>query len=151
MLTIRSARAADAAVIAEHNRLLAWESESKRLDPAVAFSGVVAAIADPEHKGRYYLACRGETIVGQCQVTLEWSDWRDGWYWWLQSVYVAAEHRGQGVFRALYEKVRRDARAAGNVIALRLYVERDNRSAQATYEKLGMKREHYDMMSESLV
>src|SRR2546430_5985111 len=61
----------------------------------------------------------GETIVGQCQVTLEWSDWWDGWYWWLQSVFVVAEHRGQGVFWALYEEVRRDARAAGNVIALR--------------------------------
>src|SRR5438309_10965381 len=101
MLTIRSARAADAAVIAEHNRLLAWESESKRIEPAVALTGVVAAIADPEHKGRYYLACRGETIVGQCQVTLEWSDWRDGWYWWLQGVDLAAGPRGHVGVRAL--------------------------------------------------
>src|SRR5262245_44355401 len=100
MLTIRRATSADAAIIAEHNRRLAWESESKTLDPSVVIAGVAAAILDPERKGPYYLACQRSGVIGQCQVTFEWSDWRNGWLWWIQGVYVPAEHRGRGVFRA---------------------------------------------------
>jgi GNAT superfamily N-acetyltransferase len=150
MLTIRRATAGDVAVIAEHNRLLAWESEGKTLNPAVARAGVAAAIDDPEHKGPYYLASEDNAVVGQCQVTLEWGDWRNGWFWWIQSVYVRSDYRGRGVFRSLYHRVRNDALAAGNVLALRLYVERNNRNARAVYERLGMALEQYDMMSEDL-
>lgn len=151
MLTIRHATAADAAIIAENNARLAWESEQKTLDPATALLGVQAAIADPEKKGPYYLAFDGDRAVGQCQVTFEWGDWRNGWFWWFQSVYVRESHRGSGVFRQLYERVRHDALSAGNVLALRLYVERDNRDARAVYAKLGMELEHYDMMRETLI
>jgi GNAT superfamily N-acetyltransferase len=146
MLKIRRATPTDVAVIAEHNRLLAWESESKALDPAVVTAGVAAAIADPDRKGPYYLACDGPNVVGQCQITLEWSDWRNGWFWWIQGVYVPEKHRNCGVFRALYEHVRTEALAAGDVLALRLYVERDNQRARSVYKGLGMEFEHYDVM-----
>ena len=150
MQSIREAFAADAAVIADGNCKLAWESEGKTLDPAVVAAGVAAALADPAGKGPYYLACDGEAVIGQCQVTREWSDWRNKWIWWLQGVYVRPDQRKRGVFRSLYEHVRQRAQESGEVLAIRLYVERDNHRAQAVYRQLGMEVEHYDMMRWSL-
>ncbi len=149
-LTVRPATPADVPVIAEYNRRLARETEAKELDLATLTAGILAALADPGRKGPYYLACDGDDVVGQTQVTYEWSDWRNGWFWWIQGVYVRADARGRGVFRTLYEHVRREARAAGDVIGLRLYVERDNRAAQATYTRLGMEVIHFDLMQELL-
>ena len=115
--TIRQGRPDDAATIVEFNRRLAMETEGKALDPAVLTAGVAAALADPTRKGPYYLAVDGETILGQLQITFEWSDWRNGWFWWIQSVYVIAEARQKGVFRSLYEHVvelaRREAERGG--------------------------------------
>lgn len=146
MRTIRNATAADVAVIANGNCMLAWESEKKKLDPAIVAAGVAAAVGDPDGKGPYYLACDGDNVVGQCQVTREWSDWRNKWIWWLQGVYVQPERRKTGVFRSLYRHIQEQARICGNVLAIRLYVERDNGSAQAVYRQLGLATEHYDMM-----
>jgi ribosomal protein S18 acetylase RimI-like enzyme len=84
------------------------------------------------------------------QTTYEWSDWRNGWFWWVQSVYVRSDYRGRGAFRTLYDHVRRAARDAGDVIGIRLYVERDNRSAQETYRRLGMKEMPFHLMQELL-
>src|SRR5262245_29342923 len=137
-LTVRTATPADVPVIVEYNCRLATETEHKTLDPQTVAAGVAAAIADPMTKGPYYLACEGADIVGQLQVTLEWSDWRNGWFWWIQSVYVRADARGRGVFRLLYQNVRQRATQAGNVIGIRLYVERENTAAQATYSRMGM-------------
>ena len=149
-LTVRRAVPSDAAVIVEFNQRLAEESEGKRLDPARITAGVAAALADPGRKGPYFLAESGGAAVGQMLVTYEWSDWRNGWFWWVQSVYVRADARGRGAFRTLYEHVRQRARAAGDVIGLRLYVEKDNRAAQATYRRLGMEMLHFDLMQELL-
>jgi ribosomal protein S18 acetylase RimI-like enzyme len=121
----------------ELNCRLAKESEGKALELAVVTRGVAAALADP-NKGPYFLAEEDGHIIGQMQVTFEWSDWRNGWIWWIQGVYVRAEARRRGVFRALYEDVAEAARQDPEVIALRLYVERDNRAAQETYQRLGM-------------
>jgi ribosomal protein S18 acetylase RimI-like enzyme len=140
-LTIRAARASDAPVIAEYNRRLAWESEHRELDPDTLARGVAMLLSDPAH-GQYWVAEAGE-LVGQCLVTTEWSDWTNGRYWWFQSVYVAPEWRGRGVFRALWDHVESSAREAGDVASLRLYVERDNSSARAIYEKLGMEPTGY--------
>jgi GNAT superfamily N-acetyltransferase len=150
-LTVRAATAADVPVIAEYNCRLARETEAKELDPAVVAAGAAAAIADPDRKGPYHLACDGADVIGQMQVTYEWSDWRNGWWWWVQSVYVRADYRGRGVFRMLYEHVRRRAREAGDVIGIRLYVERENHTAQATYRRLGMTTIPFDMMQESFL
>ncbi len=144
-LTIRRAAAGDLDVIARFNAALAWESEGKALDDAVLRRGVRAVLADP-HKGFYTLAERGGEVVGQVLVTFEWSDWRDGWYWWVQSVYVREDARRGGVFRALFEHLRAQAVADPAVIGLRLYVERDNRRAQETYRALGMTDEPYFLM-----
>jgi len=135
-LSVRPATADDAQIVAEFNRLLAFESENKVLDPAVLARGVAAVLAD-RHKGRYFVAEVGGEVVGQLCITFEFSDWRDGWIWWIQSVYVRADHRRRGVFRALHRHIRAQARAAIDVIGLRLYVEAANDHAQRTYQALG--------------
>ena len=140
--TIRRATPADAPGIVEFNRRLAQESEGKALEPAVVAAGVAATFADPR-KGPYYLAQEGDSVLGQLQITFEWSDWRNGWMWWIQCVYVRPEARRRGVFRALYEYVYQLAQQDPEVIGLRLYVERDNHAAQETYLRLGMKWANY--------
>ena len=136
-LSIRQATPADAATIVEFNRRMALETEDKVLDPQVLAAGVAGALADP-HKAVYFVAEEDRHILGQVSVTLEWSDWRNGWLWWFQSVYVRPEARRRGVFKALYEHVYAAACADPQVIGLRLYVEKENHSAQQTYLALGM-------------
>ena len=141
-LTVRPATPADAAVVVEFNRLLALESEGKVLDPAVLAKGVTACLADP-NKGRYFVAEDGGEVLGQMALTYEWSDWRNGWLWWIQSVYVRLDARRRGVFRALYDHVRRAAEADPDVIGIRLYMERDNEKARQTYLGVGMSPTSY--------
>lgn len=135
-IAIRQARPEDAAAIAEFNRLLAWDTEGKTLDAERLRRGVEAMLADP-HKGWYFVAEDAGQVVGQLAVTFEWSDWRNGWFWWIQSVYVAASARRRGVLRSLFQHVEASAKSAGDVIGLRLYVEENNRDAQEVYRRLG--------------
>jgi GNAT superfamily N-acetyltransferase len=141
-MTIRQATPADAPIIVEYNRLMALETEDKVLDPEVLGAGVQAALDDPQ-KLLYFLAMDDGQVVGQLGVTTEWSDWRNGYLWWIQSVYVPAQARRKGVFRALYKHVYEAACAEGNVIGLRLNVDRDNEKAQKTYLSLGMEWTDY--------
>ena len=141
-LAIRRAGPADAGVIAAFNHSLARESEGKELDPAVLAAGVAAALDDPA-RALYFLAEEGGAAVGQLMITTEWSDWRNGWFWWVQSVYVRPEARRQGVFRDLFKHVEQLARQDPEVIGLRLYVENGNRAAQETYYRMGMKPAGY--------
>ena len=137
---IRAAILSDQASIVEFNRQLAIETEDKILDEATLHRGVARALADSDSRIRYWIA-EADTpprAIGQAGVTREWSDWRNGWIWWLQSVYVHADYRGQGVFRAILEEIRREALAQPDVIGLRLYVEEANLQAQKTYEALGL-------------
>lgn len=144
-LIVRPALLTDADVICNFNSRLAQETENKQLDPAVLKAGVAAMLNDPR-KGRYFVAEADGQIVGQLGYTLEWSDWRNGNFWWIQSVYVAAFARRHGVFRKLYEHLLQEARTHDDVIGVRLYVEHDNLVAQATYEKLGMTMTGYHVM-----
>ncbi len=128
--------------IIDFNCRLAQETEGKTLDPAVVRAGVLAALNDP-HKGPYYLAVDGDQILGQLQINFEWSDWRNGWYWWIQGVYVRTEARRQGIFRALFHHIENTARENKEVIGIRLYVERQNHKAQKTYEEMGIKSSNY--------
>jgi ribosomal protein S18 acetylase RimI-like enzyme len=145
-LAIRRATPADAPTVVEFNRLLAHESEGKTLDIDVLSRGVRAALADA-HKCLYFLAEEGGVILGQTMITYEWSDWRDGWIWWIQSVYVRPEARKHGVFRALYQHIRETAKREG-VIGIRLYVEDNNKRAHETYYRLGMERAGYFVLEQ---
>jgi ribosomal protein S18 acetylase RimI-like enzyme len=133
---VRGATVDDAEVIAAYNAAMALETEHKRLDPNVLRAGVEGAIERPA-AAKYFLAEVGGRVVGQLMVTLEWSDWRNADFWWIQSVYVAPEFRSRGIFGALYRHVEGLARGAG-ACGLRLYVERENVGAQAAYRRLGM-------------
>lgn len=144
-LQIRAAVPADAEVIAEFNVRLAAETEHKTLDPPTIAAGVQALLADPR-LGRYFLALRDGLPVGQMMHTREWSDWRNGEIWWLQSVYVVSDARQQGVFRALYQHLESLARATPTVVGLRLYVETHNSRAQDAYVRLGMQMAGYAVM-----
>lgn len=146
---IREARCADGPTIAAFNALMAEETEGKTLDPDLIGPGVQGVLED-ETRGRYWVAEAGGEIVGQVMVTFEWSDWRNGNIWWIQSVYVPAAWRRKGVFTALYRHVESTAAAEPGVIGLRLYVEEDNTRAQQTYEALGMSRPSYLVMERML-
>ena len=136
---VRDARPQDLEAIVGFNLKLAAETERKQLDRAVLLRGVNAALLEPDRL-RYWVAEREGTgeLVGQAAITREWSAWRNGWIWWVQSVYVAPEARGQGVFRSLHAHIRAQARSAPDVVGLRLYVEHENERAQRTYQSLGM-------------
>ena len=143
--SIRSAGADDVDVISEFNLRLAEESEGLELDPATSREGVAAVLRDP-NLGFYLLAESGKRTVGQLQITFEWSNWRNAFFWWIQSVYVAPEVRGRGVFRMLYRHVLKMAKSRGNVRGLRLYVHEENRAAIDVYLHLGMKHPGYRML-----
>jgi ribosomal protein S18 acetylase RimI-like enzyme len=148
MTIVRPATAADAAIVAEFNIAMAQETESTTLDSGTVLAGVRAGISDP-NKAMYFVAEADGCIAGCCMVTHEWSDWRNGDIWWLQSVYVAPQHRRSGVFRAMYRNVESAARSSG-AVCLRLYVERDNLNAKETYQAMGMSLTKYDVMEQRL-
>ena len=148
-LTLRPARPADAPRLAEFNVALARESENLALDPPTVLNGVARLLADPA-RGFYTLAESGGEVVGQILVTFEWSDWRDGVIWWVQSVYVAEHARRRGVFRTLCAAVEARARETPDVVAIRLYVADGNASAIATYVKLGFEDAGYRILEREL-
>lgn len=144
-LRIRDALPDDHAVIAEYNDSLARETEHRSLDPALIKPGVKALLAD-DRKGRYWLAEVNDKVIGQIMVTYEWSDWRNGCFWWIQSVYVHRDHRRNGVFSALYRHVESLAIADSTACGIRLYVEEQNIRAEQTYRSLGMQKPGYNVM-----
>ncbi len=143
--TTRPARPDDQTFLVEANAAMARETEGKALDADVLARGVAGVFADPR-RGHYRIAERAGTRVGCLLVTTEWSDWRDGDWWWIQSVYVVPAARRTGVFRALHADLDRAARATPGVVGLRLYVEHANHGAQATYASLGMHDAGYRML-----
>ncbi|MFZ0872176.1 MAG: GNAT family N-acetyltransferase [Rhodanobacter sp.] len=147
-LLIRAAGPADIPLLLAWNTAMAWETERKRLDPTLLERGI-AGVFEQSQRGFYLIAERDGAAVGGLLVTYEWSDWRCGNFWWIQSVYVVSDARRGGVFRALYAEVEQRARAA-DAVGLRLYVETENLHAQATYADLGMQQCHYLMYESAL-
>ena len=143
-LVIRSAEPRDAEFLAENNVAMALETEGKRLEGDTVRRGVQAVFENPA-RGFYLVAELGGRPVGQLMITCEWSDWRNAYYWWVQSVYVLPEARRRGVFRALHAEILRLARRDGNVCGVRLYVDKDNRTAQQTYAALGLRPARYTL------
>lgn len=136
-LTFRDARPEDLDFLVEGNARMALETEDRTLDRAILTQGVAAVLADAGH-GRYVVADDGTGPVGQLLLTREWSDWRCGWFWWIQSVYVVPAARGRGVYSGLYGHVLEEARADAGVCGIRLYVDYRNERAARTYARLGM-------------
>jgi ribosomal protein S18 acetylase RimI-like enzyme len=141
-LILRPGAWSDAEAIAGFNRAMALETEGRALQAERSLAGVQRLLRDPA-LGFYLVAERGGEVVGSLMVTFEWSDWRDGHFWWIQSVYVLPQARRQGVFRALYRHVQAMVERDASVCGLRLYVEACNARAQSTYAALGMARTHY--------
>lgn len=140
--TIRKADLSDAVVIAEFNQNMAWETEDKQLIADLVLAGVKSLLANPAY-GFYLVAELEGQVVGSLMITTEWSDWRNGVFWWVQSVYIRPEFRRQGIYRQLYASVKTLSAEQGNVCGFRLYVEQQNHNAQATYRGLGMQATDY--------
>lgn len=148
-MNIRIAKPEEANSLVEFNQAMALETEGKRLDSGVLQNGVEAVFGD-ERKGFYVVAEAEGKIVGGLMVTFEWSDWRNRWFWWIQSVYILPEARGKRIYSLLYQFVKDKAREQGNVGGFRLYVEKENELAQKVYEKLGMEETYYLMYEETI-
>lgn len=144
---VRKANAADADSLVEFNIAMAMETEQKSLEREMIEPGVKAIFDHPEY-GFYLVAESEDLIVGSLMITKEWSDWRNGLFWWIQSVYVIPEFRRKGIYRAMYQKVKTMADRTGDICGFRLYVEKQNLAAQKTYASLGMEETHYKMFEE---
>ncbi|MEX2230623.1 MAG: GNAT family N-acetyltransferase [Cyclobacteriaceae bacterium] len=142
MISIRPSRFDDIGVIAEFQLKLANETEGVNLNPRIVTTGIEALFADPG-KGVYYVAESREKIIGCFLITYEWSDWRNGMIWWLQSVYVTESHRREGVFKRMYDYIHDAISKDSSLIGLRLYVDKSNARAQKVYQSLGMNGDHY--------
>lgn len=146
-MKIRIAHTEDTGSLVDFNQKMALETEGRHLDSSILRSGVEAVFHD-EGKGFYVVSEDAGTILGGLMVTFEWSDWRNKWFWWIQSVYIVPEARGKGIYREMYDFVKAKAKDNGNVCGFRLYVEKDNLSAQGVYERVGMKSSPYLMYEE---
>jgi GNAT superfamily N-acetyltransferase len=146
-VSVRSAGSGDASLLIEFNLAMAMESEDKGLDRATLAAGVEHLIEHPLD-GFYLVAELAGVPAGSLMVTYEWSDWRAGRFWWIQSVYVKPEYRRKGVYSALHRSVRERALSAPDTCGIRLYVERENAGAQATYASLGMSETAYRLYEE---
>jgi GNAT superfamily N-acetyltransferase len=150
---VRHATVADAHAIVEANATMAVETEGRALDRATLERGVAGLFADPARG--FYLVAEDETgtVAGQLLVTYEWSDWRDGVIFWIQSVHVGERYRRRGVYRLLHHAVEQLARAQGDprVVGIRLYVDQNNHAAMAVYRALGMDQAHYHVYETDFV
>ncbi|HYI13017.1 MAG TPA: GNAT family N-acetyltransferase [Thermoanaerobaculia bacterium] len=138
----RDARSEDAAAIIAFQLAMARETEELDLDRDILTRGVEAVFSDPG-KGRYFVAESGGRVIGSLMITYEWSDWRNGTVWWIQSVYVIPELRGRGIYAGLYAHIKTLVEPKPEIRGIRLYVDDRNTSAQQVYTRLGMNGEHY--------
>jgi len=146
---VRISEPRDIEAIAEMNCAMGWETERIRLDRLTLLQGVQAVFEDRQ-RGFYVVAESEAHVVGCLLITFEWSDWRCGQFWWIQSLYVRPSFRRRGVFRQLHEFARTEASRRHEVCGLRLYVEQTNRVAQRAYEHMGMQARSYRMYEQAL-
>ena len=143
-INLRMATVRDIDNITLFNTEMAFETESIYLDQADLRHGIAAVLSD-SNLGFYLISELEGVMIGQILITKEWSDWRNGWFWWIQSVFVEPNRRRMGVYSAMYKKIVDMAGREENVCGLRLYVDRDNLSAKQVYSHLGMSQSHYDL------
>lgn len=166
-MNCRDARPGDLDFLVRATMGNAWETEKLRLDeptvrravrklledPAKGRAFVVEETVTPEERvaSRARLEHAGRThCIASLYVTFEWSDWHDAWYWWIQSLYVVPERRGQGVYTRLYKHVQAAARLAGGVRSIRLYVEEHNEEGLRAYRGHGMTQAPYLVFEQPL-
>lgn len=144
MVHIRLSNKYDAPVIAEFQIKMAKETEGLQLDKNTVNNGVISVFRDPQ-KGKYYVAACKDEIIATMLITQEWSDWRNCWVYWMQSVYVLPEKRGLGIFKQMYEHILKQVNESNEVAGLRLYVDMKNLGARKVYTRLGMNGDHYQV------
>lgn len=153
-LLVRPAELGDLDRLIEFSLAMALETEGRALDRSRLRQGILGILTEPA-RGFFRVAetAGGDRtrVVGQLMVTYEWSDWRNATFWWIQSVYVTPECRRQGVYRAMHDAIRREARATPGVCGIRLYVEGTNRTAQQAYRRAGMQMSSYQVYEEDFV
>ena len=142
-MEIRKAALQDLDTVVDFQMKMAWETEELQLEEAVLRKGVEAALTDPD-KGQIYVTEDRGRVIGSLMVTREWSDWRNGWVWWIMSLYVIPEYRKQGVFKRMYAYLTECVNADRDLMGLRLYVDKRNVRARKVYAAVGMSGEHYD-------
>lgn len=142
MITIQKAVIENLEVLVDFQQRLALESESIRLNAETLRKGMIAMFADPS-KGIYYVVEEEGRIIGCHMITYEWSDWRNGMVWWLQSVYVTETHRRKGIFKMMYDNLIDIIKKDPQLIGLRLYVDKSNERALQVYQTMGMDGSHY--------
>ena len=147
MISIRPAQPTDIQHIVRFNAAMALETEDLQLDMATLEKGVRHLFDHPE-QGFYLVAEQDHKVTGCLLITFEWSDWRNGLFWWIQSVYVDPDHRRQGIYSRLYQEIQDRAAMDDEIIGFRLYVERENHRAQQTYKAQGMSRTPYVLFEE---
>ena len=149
MLQIRTGTIEDSSLLTAHNCAMALETENKTLDPDAAILGVEGLFERPQF-GFYLVAEFDGESVASLMVTYEWSDWRNGLFWWIQSVYVKPAFRRKGVYKSMYKKLKAMATAAATPVSgFRLYAETENTAAHKTYQNSGMHQCQYLMFEES--
>jgi len=148
-IRIREGRLEDAPIIADYNQRMALETEGKQLASETVGKGVQQGLLQPD-KCRYFVAEVQGSVIGQAMITYEWSDWRNGDLWWIQSVYVHPEHRRQGIFKKLYQHIETLASNYLKVKGLRLYVEEENATGQTVYRRLGMSHAGYHVFEKEI-
>ncbi len=149
-IKIRKATETDLNCIYTFNKNIAFETEHIFLDDEKIQNGVINLLKNPSY-GYYIVAEIENKIVGQLMITFEWSDWRNGLFLWIQSVYVLPEFRNKGIYRTLYNYVLTNAKSNKNVCGIRLYVEKNNKTARSVYNKLGMNEAEYAMYETDFV
>lgn len=141
-IEIREAIVNDQETIVNFQMVMAMETEDLNLDREVLSKGVRAVLEDSS-KARYFIAEGDGKALGMLMITTEWSDWRNRWVWWIQSVYTAPECRKQGIYKLLYEHVKEIVIKSEDIGGIRLYVDKRNIKAQNVYTNLGMNGDHY--------
>jgi ribosomal protein S18 acetylase RimI-like enzyme len=149
-VVVRQAQVSDLDILVRFSAAMAHETEYRTLDPERLRQGTLAVLQSEKH-GYYLVAETKKGVVGQLLITYEWSDWRNGVFWWIQSVYVDPAARGQGVYRLMHAYVLEQARSHPGVCGVRLYVEKENVAAQAAYRRLGMNLTPYQVYEQDFV
>jgi ribosomal protein S18 acetylase RimI-like enzyme len=148
-VVVRKAEEKDATSITAFNISMALETEKKILAPDLVAAGVMGLLRNPA-AGFYAVAEVQGVVTASLMITTEWSDWRNGTFWWIQSVFVREEFRRKGLYKRLYYYVLDLAEQEGGVCGFRLYVEQDNLTAQATYRALEMEETHYKIFEKKI-